>query len=1249
MPQPAGAPPTEVAQAARPAVCWQPRLLWEPGADANGGWRLLAAPQAGSPWKRMEEGVDGAGTPERAEPSGPGAEAPREEGQGADLRLKGTGSPSQGASKEVQGPAEETQGEEVAAQAAQQESPSGGTGRPLGPPEPSAEATAKDVPATETAAKTSLEEGKGPRIPAQEDQASQEKLGATPEKGHKPGVQDDKEQGAQTGLEKGQERSQPAEAGVSAQAEEAGRPQSREKVASQEGAGRSPRDLVPLQAASGTSKESGGSLAPKAGRAEGSQEAGLALGQQELLSDDKGAGQETGASTAREEAGPPEMPPSLEEASVVSSALPGMALEENDRPLSAHPLGLSWVFGYNSKLPVFNLLDEDFRVILYVSAHTAVIHDVLRNRQYLLQGHTSCISCICLSEDRRWVATADRGPESLLIVWDSYSAVPVHTIFDSHPEGGVATIAISHDSKFLATIGAGEVQKVCVWRWTLPETSPLCSVEIPPQFGFQDYLAFSSRDHKELISNSGTQVIFYLWDSNILNYHAPLLTEKTFNKAVGIFSQSLFHFSTEQAITGTLDGKIVVWDAVCPPPSKASAACLKPYNMKAIKVMSLQKEGITVLAITDRCFVTCDDRGHVKFYNGDLQLLHWYSQFRVGPIRSISFSRQPACPADVSQYPTSCTLSGHPFVARNFLLATSDALVIHVKPEGMKISKCLEEPREAVHALACHPSKPLMAKGSSCGLLKVWSYTLNKYLVSRIFKGGSVRSLCYNHDGSLLAAGFRDGSVYILDSISLEDECPESFQYSRGPVTHMSFSHDSQYLATADENLAVNLYKKVLAGEQHVWERLAGLHAHYKPIRSILFGVHLDSDEPRLLSLGEDRLLVEYDLEHSAKGELAIIRRDRVEQSAVPKCIAWYPPLTTEYFFLTANDHYKMKLYNVTTKLCRKTVLGPTYGSPLEQILVLPVAEGDEPQRRYLAYITKDKVGLQILPIDGNPHRSSAFVCHPAGVSRLAHSYDGRHLFTAGGGDFTVMKWDINVDALEASVFLGGEELTPFYNLLEGGRAGEFFRELEDYFYYAQLCHQGIDTMEPRKVSTHIPLEQAPFVMRAMGFYPSEEQIENMLNEVKFSEYLETGKQVTHINLGDFIKLYVNHRPAFGLAAKEIRNAFQVLGYENQDGEPAIRRGDLLLLLQHRGEHFTEDELAEYLTTLLGLNPEGGQPEAGAYDPAGADAFIEKEIPEEITATLFTADILDLPIPEPPLTEAETTNEPMSSVQSPKS
>ncbi|XP_037735051.1 cilia- and flagella-associated protein 251 isoform X1 [Chelonia mydas] len=976
------------------------------------------------------------------------------------------------------------------------------------------------------------------------------------------------------------------------------------------------------------------------------------LRDKESLADQESQNIQAGAEMSQEETGSLEAPitassASAKEESLVSSATPGLLFEE-DEHIKTHPISLSWAFGYNSHLPVYSLLDEENRVILYVSSHTAVIHDILRNRQYHLQGHSNSISCLCVSEDRRWIATADQGPDNLIIVWDAFSGIPVHTIFDSHPEDGVGAIAISQDAKYLVTLGAGKVQRVCIWKWTSPEEKPMWSVELQPAFGYQNYIVFNPKNHKELVSNSKTQVLFYLWDSSGLQYSAPHLTDRTFNKTVGFFSQSVFHFGNLQALTATSGGKLVVWDAVCPPSMPASL-CVKPQNRKAIKLMYVQKDALTVLTASDSYFVTCDVKGHIKFYDGQLQLVNWYSHFKLGPIQSISFSKNPPSPAsNNSDYSSSCTINGQPFIIRNFILSTLDATVLHVTAEGTKLDKLMEEAKEAVNAIACHPSQHLIAIGSHCGLLKVWDFVQTKYLISRIFMGASIQCLSYDPEGSFLAAGFTDGSVYILDSISLENDCKE-LKYSKGPVTQISFSHDSQYLATADEKYSVTVYKRILKNGERSWEHLAGLHSHYKPIRNIIFGVLLDSDQPRLLSLGEDRLLVEYDLGSSSKEYLAVLRRDRIEQRAVPMCLAWYPPFTPEAFILTANNQYKMKLYNATTKMCRKTLLGPTYGSPLEKIQILPAANSQDPQKRYLAYITKDKVGLQILPIDGNPHKSSAFICHPGGVSNLASSYDGCHVFTAGGNDCIVMKWEINVNALEAAVSLGGEDLIPFYNLLDGGRDGEFFRELEDYFYYAQLRSQGIDAMETRQVSTHIPLEEVPFVMRAMGFYPSEEKIEDMINEVKFSEYVHTGKQVTNINLGDFIKLYINHRPAFGLSMKEIQNAFQVLGYGTENGEIVINKGDLLQQLQCRGEHMTEEELAECLTTLLGMNPEGGRSELGICDHSGAAALMEEEIPEEITAEIFTADILGLPTPESDETETEKNYELTSSIESAES
>ena len=75
---------------------------------------------------------------------------------------------------------------------------------------------------------------------------------------------------------------------------------------------------------------------------------------------------------------------------------------------------------------------------------------------------------------------------------------------------------------------------------------------------------------------------------------------------------------------------------------------------------------------------------------------------------------------------------------------------------------------------------------------------------------------------------------------------------------------------------------------------------------------------------------------------------------------------------------------------------------------------------------------------------------------------------------------------------------------------------------------QGIETDTTREVSRSIAIDKVPDAVRALGWFPTELQIEELLTEIKFSKFHKTQEQTTLVDLDDFIKLYLNHRPGKG-------------------------------------------------------------------------------------------------------------------------
>jgi hypothetical protein len=203
-------------------------------------------------------------------------------------------------------------------------------------------------------------------------------------------------------------------------------------------------------------------------------------------------------------------------------------------------------------------------------------------------------------------------------------------------------------------------------------------------------------------------------------------------------------------------------------------------------------------------------------------------------------------------------------------------------------------------------------------------------------------------------------------------------------------------------------------------------------------------------------------------------------------------------------------------------------------------------------------------------------------------SFDGRYLITAGGTDRSVKLWSVNTNALEATIQLGGKGIDPYMSLIEGGRSGEFYQDMLDYFYYAQLCSQGINKTQRRRITGFVPVNQVIHLMRALGFYPTQQQIWDIENEIIFRHQTHLGSYKDKVDLEEFIKLYVNYRPVFGLSKKQFDQTFKSLrgliqGREGaKQGEDELTCDQLCEHLQTLGEAMGADELVGTLQALRG-------------------------------------------------------------------
>lgn len=901
------------------------------------------------------------------------------------------------------------------------------------------------------------------------------------------------------------------------------------------------------------------------------------------------------------------------------------------------PFHLTWAYGAKANFQIINLTKEDKCEVFYVSSHFGVIYNYRKNTMTFLPGHNNPISAIGADYSGRWLISADSGEDNVIIIWDNFKKLPVWCLYNVFPDG-VGFAKISQDARFLIAINSNFDFILKFWKWTLGNEEADAILKIDPSYGPVVHLQFNLWHSEQLVVTMKLGVTFAEWEKESKTLNSSTATFDVPKKKIGFFRESIFLGDNHSTITSTSMGYLIVWTDVgyFEPVKEEIKGTIQKKYLKRVKV---HKTGITCVRFCDGNIVTSAEDGSIHVHDQYLRLIYMAPNLKLDPLVCISYNKCPtdfdpftvynnnqdsqtikqeAEPSNVSsvkvdgtesaysssnldnyrwtvstlklpkrrsfgsepkRVPSDCTIERRPIQVRDYVFSTKTGKIGYLSHQRRKVFYFFNQIDSSALAIDCSPVGKHFVVGYASGAVVLYDYVLKKALVTETFPGTSITTLKYSHFGHTLSVGTESGTLLEVDPFLLIVK--NTIGLAKSEIKQICFSPCDDLIACYDQLSTIYVYSKPVVSGKIKWLPMGKYISHYKPITGILFEESTEgSKRPRLFTIGEDRMLIEYDMANMETNKLKILNSCRIEQTAIPLCFTWHPKFhnTNDLFF--SNSEYKLKVLDSKTHVCKSTTLGPTADTPIQFMKVLPL---DEPNSRNakVIYGTKKHIGLKILPSTGNPFDGIGMVAHPEKIICVSISHDNKYVFTAGKDDRCVLMWEANVDSVEVSSQMGGSGLDPFASLIEGGLNSFLFKEIEDFFYYAQIIHQGEDPNMDRSVSKTLALCEIPDLFRALGYYPTDYEVNNLLYELKHLKYNETGEIATEVSFDECIKAFLNHRPAMGVNLKNINDALMAIADVSDPADIIVERTELYKALEEKAEKIEHRELMGYLCILL--------------------------------------------------------------------
>lgn len=850
------------------------------------------------------------------------------------------------------------------------------------------------------------------------------------------------------------------------------------------------------------------------------------------------------------------------------------------------PFDIHSIIGFNLKVPIINVTySEDEPMVAYASGHILTILDCENNGTEYLLGHERDIVSIGTAQAGKVVVTAD---EYLVNIWEKREkkngklvTVLSKTFNDPLMKEPILSTGLSVDGEYLVLASQQYIQ---LWVLRNGTDKPDAFYELPDDLRTGSKIVFCRNNNhsNSFFVTTETNLIFFRWNvqRSLMAEHIP----KTFPGVSQIVNSSYCtNYCKGISITHR---SAIIWSDT--PPSRDFKHNLFDNRMEFQLKMKLGFYQLMTVSCCNGFIIITDRNGEMKFYDENMKLCFSYEIFGqiVCSVSFIDPKIENGKISSESQLDSSSCMD-------NFFFSSENGRIYKCKLKSKPILLCESSP-VFMTCFDLHPKKELLCGGRHDGCIFLYDYTSNTYVkylslplqLSKQLKSKVEHkpSACLNFSscGRYIAAGVSNGYLAILNTVTFTlFQKAITLAETNVAIEKAIFSENNELIVYRDASCTVGLLQF-----QSSWKLIKKLRVHDSQINYMSFRDSVDG--MGLVTISEDYSVAEYTIRREGPDNAVDLTMNickRIDFLSVLKCcikmrrnVMAFPDCSgNDEAYLTTDEKFKYQIRDIESFDVINTFAAPI--SENEPITMM--CHVHRKNENIVAFSNKNIIGLQHLPIDGNPNKYLAMVGHSRKILFMKVSHCNKYLFTIGEDDPTVYTWKIKISAVTKHYRSGGTSLRPFCNLIPDGVNGDLFTEMQDLFFYIQIKAQKDKSTDLKsfKLTDGIPVSEAIDFMRGIGFFPSGVKSEYIMKEMEY--YTNDSETITFENL---VKLFLNYRPPFGYLKTELHQTVKYLGYsytmDSADTEITSER--LVEICTALGEKMDEKDTATFLNRLDG-------------------------------------------------------------------